>query len=62
LLGWSPKAPIALCGGEDDPTVYFSNTTSMQTDFATRGIAVREAGGRRARSAGFHRPHSSSGH
>ena len=40
LLGWSPKAPIALCGGADDPTVYFSNTTSMLTDFGTRGITV----------------------
>jgi hypothetical protein len=40
LLGWSPKAPVALCGGADDPTVYFSNTTSMRTDFATRGITV----------------------
>ena len=40
LLGWSPKAPVALCGGASDPTVYYTNTTSMQADFATRGIAV----------------------
>jgi poly(3-hydroxybutyrate) depolymerase len=40
LLGWSPKAPVALCGGGADPTVYFTNTTSMQADFATRGITV----------------------
>ncbi|MEJ8855236.1 prolyl oligopeptidase family serine peptidase [Variovorax robiniae] len=40
LLGWTPKAPVALCGGLDDPTVYYSNTTSMRDDFATRGLKV----------------------
>ncbi|MDO9355805.1 MAG: hypothetical protein Q7T55_19060 [Solirubrobacteraceae bacterium] len=40
LLGWTPKAPVALCGGANDPTVFYTNTTSMQADFATRGITV----------------------
>jgi acetyl esterase/lipase len=41
LLGWTPTRPMALCGGAQDPTVYFSvNTTVAQTDFASRGAAV----------------------
>lgn len=40
LLGWNPKAPMALCGGMDDPTVYFSNAVDAQADFASRAIAV----------------------
>lgn len=40
LLGWTPKAPVALCAGADDPTVYFFNSTHMQADFATRGVSV----------------------
>jgi pimeloyl-ACP methyl ester carboxylesterase len=40
LLGWSPKAPVALCGGADDPTVFFANTVSMKNDFSIRGIIV----------------------
>lgn len=37
LLGWTPKAPVALCGGANDPTVFFFNTTDAQADFASRG-------------------------
>lgn len=37
LLGWTPKAPLAMCGGAQDPTVFFFNTTDAQADFATRG-------------------------
>lgn len=37
LLGWTPKAPMALCGGAQDPTVFFFNTTDAQADFASRG-------------------------
>ncbi|OWQ90434.1 hypothetical protein CDN99_13875 [Roseateles aquatilis] len=37
LLGWTPKAPVAMCGGANDPTVFFFNTTDAQADFATRG-------------------------
>jgi hypothetical protein len=40
VLGWNPKAPMALCGGMDDPTVYFSNAVDAQADFASRAIAV----------------------
>ncbi|WP_431101468.1 alpha/beta hydrolase family protein [Roseateles noduli] len=37
LLGWTPKAPVALCGGSGDPTVFFTNTAQAQADFASRG-------------------------
>ncbi|WP_431259464.1 alpha/beta hydrolase family protein [Roseateles chitinivorans] len=37
LLGWTPKAPVALCGGSGDPTVYFTNTLQAQADFGSRG-------------------------
>ncbi|MDH0865453.1 lipase family protein [Mitsuaria sp. GD03876] len=40
LLGWTPKAPVALCGGANDPTVFFFNTTDAQLDFGSRGKAV----------------------
>jgi len=40
LLGWTPKAPVALCGGGDDPTVYFDNAIDMKQDFASRGVVV----------------------
>ena len=40
LLGWNPKAPMALCGGNEDPTVYFSNAVDAQADFASRAISV----------------------
>ena len=33
LLGWDPRAPMALCGGRDDPTVFYAvNTTAAATD------------------------------
>ena len=28
--GWFPEAPTLLCGGENDPTVFFTNTQIMQ--------------------------------
>jgi hypothetical protein len=40
LLGWNPQAPMALCGGQDDPTVYFSSSMNAQADFASRGVSV----------------------
>jgi hypothetical protein len=40
VLGWNPKAPMALCGGKDDPTVYFSNAVDAQADFASRAISM----------------------
>lgn len=27
---WTPAAPVLLCGGDSDPTVFFFNTTLMQ--------------------------------
>jgi Secretory lipase len=30
LRNWTPQAPILLCGGNSDPTVFFFNTTLMQ--------------------------------
>lgn len=41
LLGWTPQRPVALCGGAQDPTVFFSvNTTAAQADFASRNVPV----------------------
>jgi hypothetical protein len=30
LRDWTPTAPVLLCGGNSDPTVFFFNTTLMQ--------------------------------
>ena len=40
LLGWTPKRPntVALCGGAQDPTVFFFNSTDQQADWASRGF------------------------
>jgi len=40
LLGWTPKRPntVALCGGAQDPTVFYFNTTDAQVDFASRNL------------------------
>jgi predicted esterase len=40
LLGWTPQAPMALCYSAADPTVYAYNSTDLQADMATRGVAV----------------------
>lgn len=41
LLGWTPQAAMALCGGALDPTVYFAlNTPVAQADFGSRGVTV----------------------
>jgi pimeloyl-ACP methyl ester carboxylesterase len=37
VLGWTPQAPVLLCGGSRDPLVPFSNTTRTAADFAARG-------------------------
>jgi hypothetical protein len=31
LRNWVPTAPILLCGGNSDPTVFFFNTLLMQS-------------------------------
>lgn len=41
LLGWTPTRPMALCGGAQDPTIFYSvNTTAAQADFASRNVLV----------------------
>ena len=31
LRDWTPTAPVLLCGGDSDPTVFYFNTQLMQT-------------------------------
>lgn len=31
LRTWAPTAPVLLCGGDEDPTVFYFNTQLMQT-------------------------------
>jgi hypothetical protein len=41
LLDWTPRSPIALCGGAEDPVVFFDiNTQQAQAAFAARGVRV----------------------
>ncbi|CAD5371775.1 Peptidase_S9 domain-containing protein [Rubrivivax sp. A210] len=41
LLGWTPARPVAMCGGAQDPTVYYAvNTSAAQADFASRNVPV----------------------
>ena len=43
LRNWAPGAPTLLCGGQDDPTVYWLNTQAMQAYWsahATAGVPV----------------------
>lgn len=41
LLDWTPQQPMALCGGAEDPVVFFDvNTTAAQVAFAARGVTV----------------------
>lgn len=35
LRNWSPTAPVLLCGGDADPTVFWLNTQLLQTYWAT---------------------------
>jgi len=32
--GWAPQTPMLLCGGDQDPTVFFSNTQIMAAEWA----------------------------
>ncbi len=34
LRNWAPTAPVLLCGGSQDPTVFYLNTQSMQDYWA----------------------------
>jgi predicted esterase len=42
LRSYLPAAPTLLCGGHDDPTVPYFNTTAAAAYFRTRGAAVTE--------------------
>lgn len=37
LRNWSPAAPVLLCGGTEDPTVFYTNTQLMQGYWAMVG-------------------------
>ena len=40
LRDWTPAAPVMLCGGDSDPTVFFFDTTLMQDYWAAHPPAV----------------------
>jgi len=40
LRSYAPAAPTLLCGGHDDPTVPYFNTTSASAYFAGRGSSI----------------------
>jgi len=40
LRNWTPTAPMLLCAGDQDPTVYFMNTQIMQGYWATTSAPV----------------------
>lgn len=40
LRNWTPTAPLLMCGGNADPTVFFMNTQLMQAYWASSGAPV----------------------
>lgn len=41
LLGFTPKRPLVMCGGKQDPTVFYDvNTTAMSADLKTRAAPL----------------------
>jgi hypothetical protein len=41
LLGWTPRRPMALCGGALDPTIFWAlNGPVAKADFASRSVTV----------------------
>jgi predicted esterase len=42
LRSYLPAAPTLLCGGHDDPTVPYFNTTATSAYFRARGAAITE--------------------
>jgi len=40
LRSWTPVAPTLLCGGDEDPEVFYSNTQLMQTYWAAHAPAT----------------------
>jgi hypothetical protein len=40
-IGWKPKAPMTLCGGAQDPTVFFAANAPVAAQvFAAQGVTV----------------------
>jgi prolyl oligopeptidase family protein len=39
LRDWTPVAPVLLCGGDQDPTVFWLNTTLMQGYWASQALS-----------------------
>jgi hypothetical protein len=44
LRSWTPTAPTLLCGGNEDPTVFWLNTRLMQDYWASRAPATAQIG------------------
>jgi hypothetical protein len=40
LRNWVPKAPVLLCGGQSDPTVFFFNTRIEQAYWLNAGVTA----------------------
>lgn len=40
LRSWTPHAPILMCGGDQDPTVFFVNANVMQAYWAAAGLSA----------------------
>ncbi|HEY5806381.1 MAG TPA: hypothetical protein VIT67_00345 [Povalibacter sp.] len=40
LRNWTPTSPVLLCGGGEDPTVYYMNTQLMQGYWAASGTTA----------------------
>uniref|UniRef100_UPI00104BEED3 alpha/beta hydrolase family protein n=1 Tax=unclassified Variovorax TaxID=663243 RepID=UPI00104BEED3 len=40
LIDWTPRHPVALCGGSGDPSVFFINTTDAATAWLGKGASV----------------------
>lgn len=40
LRNWTPTSPMLLCGGRDDPTVFFMNTELMQAYWSNTNAPV----------------------
>lgn len=40
LLDWTPRAPMALCGGDRDPVVFYANTDAAAQAFTARGTRI----------------------
>ncbi|EKZ95323.1 MULTISPECIES: alpha/beta hydrolase family protein [Cupriavidus] len=38
LRNWQPRAPVQLCGGHDDPTVFFFNATVQQAYWSSAKV------------------------